>query len=197
MGCDPADGLEPHLAQEGPFVRVLDPAIGLADLPVSAVQQGEGWQRAGSQGGWDDTGSYLAPVGAHWNLLSRVFRVGQKHVQAMALSMAMSMALVIALAIGLLVGAAPAPAAGLSGAELFSNHCAGCHVNGGNIIRRGQTLKLAALERHGIDGPAGILEIAVAGRGQMAGYGAVLGETGAEAVAAYVWQQALLDWPRG
>ena len=82
-------------------------------------------------------------------------------------------------------------------AELFSNHCAGCHVNGGNIIRRGQTLKLAALERHGINGPAGILEIAVAGRGQMAGYGAVLGETGAEAVAAYVWQQALLDWPRG
>ncbi|WP_231596467.1 c-type cytochrome [Synechococcus sp. CBW1108] len=115
--------------------------------------------------------------------------MGQKHVQAMAL--------VIALAIGLLVGAAPAPAAGLSGAELFSNHCAGCHVNGGNIIRRGQTLKLGALERHGLDGPAGILEIAVAGRGQMAGYGAVLGETGAEAVAAYVWQQALLDWPRG
>ena len=189
MGCDPADGLEPHLAQEGPFVRVLDPAIGLADLPVSAVQQGEGWQRAGSQGGWDDTGSCLAPVRAHWNLRSRVFRVGQKHVQAMAL--------LIALAVGLLVGAAPAPAAGLSGAELFSNNCAGCHVNGGNIIRRGQTLKLAALERHGIDGPAGILEIAVAGRGQMAGYGAVLGETGAEAVAAYVWQQALLDWPRG
>ena len=67
MGCDPADGLEPHLAQEGPFVRVLYPAIGLADLPVSAVQQGEGWQRAGSQGDWDDTGSCLAPVGAHWN----------------------------------------------------------------------------------------------------------------------------------
>ena len=83
------------------------------------------------------------------------------------------------------------------GAQLFELHCAGCHVNGGNIIRRGQTLKLEALERHGIDGPAGILEIAVAGRGQMAGYGAVLGETGAEAVAAYVWQQALLDWPRG
>ena len=31
----------------------------------------------------------------------------------------------------------------------------------------------------------------------MAGYGAVLGENGAEAVADYVWQQALLDWPRG
>ena len=106
------------------------------------------------------------------------------------------MALVVVVS-GLLLGAGPASAANPDGAALFQAHCAGCHVNGGNIIRRGQTLKLAALERHGIDGPAGILEIAVAGRGQMAGYGAVLGETGAEAVAAYVWQQALLDWPRG
>ena len=31
----------------------------------------------------------------------------------------------------------------------------------------------------------------------MSGYGAVLGDGGAEAVAAYVWQQAQLDWPKG
>jgi cytochrome c6 len=103
----------------------------------------------------------------------------------------------VALAIAVLLGFAPASAAGLSGAELFSNHCAGCHVNGGNVMRRGQTLKLAALERHGIDGPEAISAIAAAGRGQMSGYGSVLGEGGADAVAAYVWQQALLDWPRG
>jgi len=103
----------------------------------------------------------------------------------------------VALAIAVLLGVAPASAAGLSGAELFTNHCAGCHVNGGNVIRRGQTLKLAALERQGIDGPEAISAIAAAGRGQMSGYGAVLGEGGADAVAAYVWQQALLDWPRG
>ncbi len=84
-----------------------------------------------------------------------------------------------------------------SGAELFGNHCVGCHINGGNIIRRGKTLRLAALERNGIDGPGPIAAIAAAGRGQMAGYGAVLGEGGAEAVATYVWEQAQLDWPKG
>ena len=34
-----------------------------------------------------------------------------------------------------------------SGAQLFDLHCAGCHPNGGNIIRRGRTLKLKALEK--------------------------------------------------
>ncbi|MEX0588321.1 MAG: c-type cytochrome [Cyanobium sp.] len=100
----------------------------------------------------------------------------------------------------LLFGPAPAWAessrADLSGAELFANHCAGCHVNGGNIIRRGKNLKLAALERNGIGGPEQIAAIAAAGQGQMSGYGAVLGAGGPEAVAAYVWQQAQLDWPR-
>ena len=90
-------------------------------------------------------------------------------------------------------GAAPAA----DGAELFANHCAGCHVNGGNIIRRGKNLHLAALERNGIDAPERIAVIAAAGQGQMSGYAAVLGEGGAEAVAAYVWQQAQLDWPKG
>lgn len=97
------------------------------------------------------------------------------------------------LVVGLLLGAGPARA---DGAELFDNHCAGCHVNGGNIIRRGKTLRQAALERNGIDGPARIAAIAAAGQGQMSGYAAVLGEGGAEAVADYVWQQAQLDWPR-
>jgi len=96
----------------------------------------------------------------------------------------------------------PQPAWGLAadagaGRELFTNHCAGCHVNGGNIVRRGQTLRLAALRRNGIEGPAAIAAIAAGGRGQMGGYGAVLGEGGAEAVARWVWQQAEADWPRG
>jgi len=141
-------------------------------------------------------------MGAYLFFRSRVYRVSNKHVQpwrrpAWCHFSKGAVAIAIALFIGLLVGAAPASAAGISGAELFRNHCAGCHVNGGNIIRRQQTLKLAALGRNGINGPEGILEIASAGRGQMAGYGAVLGEAGAEAVAGYVWQQAQLDWPRG
>lgn len=97
-----------------------------------------------------------------------------------------------------LVGAVPVRAepAGPDGGQLFANHCAGCHVNGGNIIRRGKTLRLAALERNGIHDAQRIAAIAAAGLGQMSGYGSVLGEGGPEAVADYVWQQAQLDWPR-
>ena len=84
----------------------------------------------------------------------------------------------------------------LSGAQLFQNHCAGCHVNGGNILRRSKTLKLAALERNGITTPVEIAAIAVQGRGQMSSYAAVLGDGGAEAVANYVWAQAQKGWPK-
>ena len=89
----------------------------------------------------------------------------------------------------------PRPALALpDGAELFENHCAGCHVHGGNIIRRGKTLKLAALERQGLASPEAIAQVAAAGIGQMGGYASVLGEGGPEAVAAWVWQQAQDGW---
>ncbi|WP_225867607.1 c-type cytochrome [Cyanobium sp. NIES-981] len=92
----------------------------------------------------------------------------------------------------------PAAAAGPSadGARLFENHCAGCHVNGGNIIRRRKTLRLAALERQGVASEQAIAAIAAAGIGQMGGYGDVLGEEGVRAVARWVWDQAQADWPR-
>jgi cytochrome c6 len=83
------------------------------------------------------------------------------------------------------------------GARLFANHCVGCHLNGGNVVRRGRTLKQAALQRNGISGPEDVARIAALGIGRMSGYGPVLGEGGAEAVGRWVWQQALTDWPRG
>ncbi len=82
------------------------------------------------------------------------------------------------------------------GSSLFGAHCAGCHLQGGNIIRRGKTLKLAALERNGVASPDAIAAIAAGGIGQMGGYAQSLGEGGPEAVAAWVWQQALDGWPR-
>jgi cytochrome c6 len=85
---------------------------------------------------------------------------------------------------------------GEKGATLFAQHCAGCHWNGGNVIRRGKTLKLAALRRAGLEGPEALASVAARGRGQMAGYGEVLGPGGAEAVGAWVWNQALADWPK-
>jgi len=95
---------------------------------------------------------------------------------------------------GLLAGAVPALATGPDGAALFEAHCAGCHIHGGNIIRRGRTLKLKALEQQGITSPAAIATIANQGIGQMGGYGQVLGTGGAEQVGLYVWQQALAGW---
>jgi cytochrome c6 len=82
------------------------------------------------------------------------------------------------------------------GANLFARHCVGCHVNGGNVIRRGKTLRLSALKRAGLEGPEAIARVAALGQGQMGGYGTVLGEDGAQAVGAWVWSQALADWPK-
>lgn len=82
------------------------------------------------------------------------------------------------------------------GATLFAEHCVGCHVNGGNVIRRGKTLRLAALRRAGLEGPEAVARVAALGQGQMGGYGEVLGPGGAEAVGAWVWEQALAEWPK-
>ena len=80
------------------------------------------------------------------------------------------------LAVVLLLGLSLPQPAWADGAQLFELHCAGCHLNGGNIIRRGKTLQLKALEHNGIHGPLEIAIIATEGRGQMSGYGDVLGE---------------------
>jgi len=90
----------------------------------------------------------------------------------------------------------PRPAWGADGSALFQQHCVGCHANGGNIIRRGKTLRLAALRRAGLDSAADVARVAALGQGQMGGYGQVLGPGGPEAVGAWVWEQALADWPK-
>jgi len=101
------------------------------------------------------------------------------------------------LLMALLLGFGAADPARADGGQLFEQHCAGCHVNGGNIIRRGKTLRLAALERQGLASPEAIAGIVQSGIGQMSGYGSVLGEDGVQQVAAWVWQQAELGWPKG
>jgi cytochrome c6 len=104
--------------------------------------------------------------------------------------------LIIGLVVMLPVQAVSAGRPAADGASLFANHCAGCHLNGGNIIRRRKTLRLAALERQGVASEPAIAAIAAAGVGQMGGYGDVLGDDGVGAVAHWVWEQALADWPR-
>ncbi len=83
------------------------------------------------------------------------------------------------------------------GENLFIQHCAGCHVNGGNIIRRKKTLKLAALKRNGLDNPESIAKIARLGIGSMSGYEKVLGEEGDKIVANWIWEQSQNAWVQG
>ncbi len=83
------------------------------------------------------------------------------------------------------------------GEILFIQHCSGCHVNGGNIIRRGKTLKIKALKKYGLDNPEAIAKIAREGIGSMSGYKEALGEGGDQLVANWVWDQAQKAWVQG
>ncbi len=90
----------------------------------------------------------------------------------------------------------PQPVWGLvdDGARLFELTCAGCHPRGGNIVRRGRTLRLDALRRQGIDDPAAVAQIAAEGIGRMGGYAEALGLGGADQVGEWVWRQAEAGW---
>ncbi|WP_269616759.1 c-type cytochrome [Prochlorococcus marinus] len=80
------------------------------------------------------------------------------------------------------------------GKNLFKNNCAGCHTNGGNIIRRSKNLKMSSLKRNGIDNPEAIAKIARQGLGIMSGYENELGENGDQIVANWVWKQSQKAW---
>ena len=81
-----------------------------------------------------------------------------------------------------------------SGKVLFRNHCAGCHINGGNIIRRSKNLKIASLKKNGIHDPESIAKIARQGVGIMDGYKEQLGDNGDQIVANWIWEQAQKAW---
>ena len=144
---------------------------------------------------------WAGPLAWALSLLVALLGLGPLVPQSMAAeSVAQAVGEPAAAVSGVLRGAElTATAASLAhGAQLFEAHCVGCHVGGGNIIRRGRTLKLQALQRNGLDSAAAIAQVAAQGRGQMSGYREALGgDGGAEDVAAWVWQQALLGWKPG
>ena len=80
------------------------------------------------------------------------------------------------------------------GRDLFKNHCAGCHINGGNIIRRSKNLKISSLKRNGFDSPEAIAKVARKGIGTMDGYKDQLGKNGDQLVANWIWAQAQKAW---
>ena len=77
---------------------------------------------------------------------------------------------------------------------LFDAHCAGCHIGGGNIVRRRKTLKQRALERNGVDSVAAIANLITNGKGAMSAYQDRLTTAEIDQLAQYVWQQAQKDW---
>lgn len=89
----------------------------------------------------------------------------------------------------------PALAANLtSGTEIFQAHCAGCHLNGGNIIRWNKTLKLKALERNGVNTPEAIATLVAGGKNNMPAYSDRLSPTQIQTVSNYVLDQAEQGW---
>jgi cytochrome c6 len=82
----------------------------------------------------------------------------------------------------------------INGEKIFSIQCAGCHVNGGNIVRRGKTLKLKALKRNQVDSLEAIASLVANGKGNMSAYKERLSTQEIEAVSAYVLEQAQKNW---
>lgn len=79
-------------------------------------------------------------------------------------------------------------------ATLFEQNCAGCHANGGNIIRRGKNLKQKAMQRNGYDTVDAITQIITHGKGIMSAYGDRLNEEEISAIAQYVHTQSATNW---
>ena len=81
-----------------------------------------------------------------------------------------------------------------NGAEVFKANCAGCHVNGKNIIRRGKNLRLKALHKYHVDTEDAIATLVINGKGIMSAYGDKLTSEEIANVSAYVLQQAETGW---
>ena len=80
------------------------------------------------------------------------------------------------------------------GAKVFQANCAGCHVKGGNIVRRGKNLKLKTLHKNKVDTVEAIAALVTNGKGIMSAYGDKLTDTEIEVVSAYVLQRAAENW---
>ncbi|MFQ4145183.1 cytochrome c6 PetJ [Chlorogloeopsis sp. ULAP02] len=106
--------------------------------------------------------------------------------------------LIFILIIFLLLTSIVAPSASAAdtanGAQIFSIHCVGCHINGGNIIRRGKTLKAKALKKNGMDSIEAIASIVTHGKNNMSAYKDRLTAQEIQDVSTYVLEQAQKGW---
>lgn len=117
-----------------------------------------------------------------------------RHLLAVLLSKGLTVICMTALM--LLVAFQPIAVAAemVDGAQVFELHCAGCHLNGGNIVRRGKNLKQKALTRNDVDSLEKIIALVANGKGNMSAYRDRLSPQQIEDVSAYVLKQAASDW---
>lgn len=78
--------------------------------------------------------------------------------------------------------------------KIFTANCAGCHINGGNIVRRGKNLKIKTLERNGFDHVDAIAQLVTNGKNNMSAYKDRLTVEEIQAVSEYVLIQAKNGW---
>lgn len=83
-----------------------------------------------------------------------------------------------------------------SGEMIFTNTCAGCHANGGNIIKGWKNLKLKTLMKNQLDSPGAIADLVRQGKNNMSAYQDKLTPQEIDAVAKYVWEQANNNWQK-
>lgn len=112
----------------------------------------------------------------------------------MRILIALMVALGVWLSGGAAIQAVEATHDASEGATLFEVHCVGCHINGGNIIRRGKNLRQRALQRHGYDTVDAIAQLVAQGKGNMSAYADRMTPDEIERVAEYVLEQAANNW---
>lgn len=81
-----------------------------------------------------------------------------------------------------------------NGRKVFEASCAGCHINGKNIVRRRKNLKLKALHKYKVDNQDAIAYLVTNGKGIMSAYGDKLSQPEIADVSAYVLQRAGENW---
>ena len=129
----------------------------------------------------------------------------QQHAGAAAAA-ARTVAAAAAAAVALAAAAPAPPSWAATAAETFAAKCAGCHMQGGNVLAAGATLFPADLERNGRATPEAVYEIVYGGKGKMPGFGAGCAPKGActfgprlsdaevREQAAYVLERAGAGW---
>jgi cytochrome c6 len=101
------------------------------------------------------------------------------------------------LSLGLLNFSQPAFAADLeAGAKLFKANCVACHLNGGNSVQQGKTLKLEALQANNMYSLEAIMTQVKNGKNVMPAFGKKLKPADIENVASYVLAQADNGWKK-